>query len=141
MFSSFFDTSGNGFDMSDVGIIVAAVIPVWLAIWGLGKWIGRLLDHRMAAIATRVDDRTAPVQPGANGGLSLPDAARQARAAQEAARAAQEASDSVVDRMERVENRLDSLLDLVTALVKTQGGHSYGSSRTRVSDLEEGTHA
>lgn len=65
--ASILDPADNGFDISDlmvvlalIGVIVAAVAAIW-------RWIAE------PRISRQITDATKPIQPYANGGKSLPD--------------------------------------------------------------------
>lgn len=73
------------------------------------RWVSMRLDSRVEDIAKRLDERTMPIQPTANGGKSLPDAANEARKARELAEQAH-------DRIERVEAQGVEVLSLVRQL-------------------------
>lgn len=40
---------------------------------GFAAWLMKRIDARITLVAHRLDERTQPIQPDANGGLSLPD--------------------------------------------------------------------
>lgn len=79
------------------------------AIYAAMRWVSKRLDTRVKEIATRLDERTYPIQPTANGGKSLPDAANEARKARELAEQAHA-------RIERVETQSVEVLSLVRQL-------------------------
>lgn len=65
-------TSGI-FDVGDLGAIFAFVLAVVGAAMGLSRWWMKQLKK---VIHEEVEEFTQPIQPTANGGLSLPDVAR-----------------------------------------------------------------
>jgi hypothetical protein len=46
------------------------------SLFAFAVFVSKTLDKRIAVIAQQLDDRTKPIQSDANGGLSLPDVAR-----------------------------------------------------------------
>jgi len=65
--------SSNTFDIGDMAIILGFALTVIGAATGLSRWWLRQLRK---TIHEEVEEYTAPIQPTANGGLSLPDVAR-----------------------------------------------------------------
>lgn len=65
--------SSNTFDVGDMAIILGFGITVVGAATGLSRWWLRQLRK---TIHEEIEEYTAPIQPNANGGLSLPDVAR-----------------------------------------------------------------
>lgn len=89
--AAFFDVGNDGFDVSDAiaigvatGLIVGAlrwVIRRWRSgkRWGASKiedYVESVVVREIAALRTELRQLTAPIQPGANGGESLPDNTR-----------------------------------------------------------------
>lgn len=61
------------FDVGDMAIILGFALTVVGAATGLSRWWMKQLKR---TIHDEVEDFTKPIQPTANGGLSLPDVAR-----------------------------------------------------------------
>ena len=55
-----------------VAVIGTAVVGV--IGWAAKHWLYDQLHERLSRFEDRIDERTYPIQPGANGGNSLPDA-------------------------------------------------------------------
>lgn len=60
-------------DVGDLAIILGFIVAVVGAATGLSRWWMRQLKK---VIHEEVEEFTAPIQPTANGGLSLPDVSR-----------------------------------------------------------------
>lgn len=83
LLASFFDPNGNGWDITDVAAIFGLIIAI-AAVWVLSRkatrsaatWISTQVRD---IVRDELETATAPIQPGANGGLSLPDAAKASR--------------------------------------------------------------
>lgn len=60
-------------DVGDLAAILAFTIAVVGAVTGLSRWWMRSLR---SIIREEIEEFTAPIQPHANGGLSLPDVSR-----------------------------------------------------------------
>lgn len=65
--------SAGIFDVGDLAAIFAFILAVVGAAMGLSRWWMKQLKK---VIHEEVEEFTAPIQPTANGGLSLPDVAR-----------------------------------------------------------------
>ena len=65
--------SAGTFDVGDLAAIFAFTLAVVGAATGLSRWWMKQLKR---IIHDEVEEFTAPIQPTANGGLSLPDVAR-----------------------------------------------------------------
>lgn len=65
--------SAGTFDVGDLAAIFAFTLAVVGAATGLSRWWMKQLKR---IIHEEVEEFTAPIQPTANGGLSLPDVAR-----------------------------------------------------------------
>jgi hypothetical protein len=65
--------SAGTFDVGDLAAIFAFTLAVVGAATGLSRWWMKQLKK---IIHDEVEEFTAPIQPTANGGLSLPDVAR-----------------------------------------------------------------
>lgn len=63
----------NFFDIGDASALLMFVIAAVGAMFGLTKWWLRQLR---GIIRSEIEEFTAPIQPTANGGNSLPDVAR-----------------------------------------------------------------
>lgn len=76
-FGHFFDPGNNGFDLDDVGRILAVLSPVVIASVFILRWYRKKRIMRQRAMEQRIQaaivEATRPIQPGANGGASLPD--------------------------------------------------------------------
>ena len=72
--ASFFDLNNNGIDVGDVGALIGVITALALA----GRWLVSILVNQMHDMVVKeLDKATHPIQPNANGGLSLPDVARE----------------------------------------------------------------
>jgi len=80
----------------ELALAIAALAGVLLGMirWLLGRLLGRL-DQRIQALGAHVDARTAPIQPDANGGLSLPDVAN--------------ATQILIDRQTQIQHSVEQL--------------------------------
>jgi hypothetical protein len=63
----------NYFDVGDLSAILGFIALFFGMIFGVTRWWMKLLKH---IIKDEIGIATAPIHPGANGGLSLPDVAR-----------------------------------------------------------------
>jgi hypothetical protein len=79
--------TANLFDVGDLSALLGLIVLVSGMIFGVSKWWLKLMK---AIIKDEISTATAPIQPGANGGLSLPDVAR---------------------RTEKLEKQMDVILD------------------------------
>jgi hypothetical protein len=79
--------TANLFDVGDLSALLGLIVLVSGMIFGVSKWWLKLMK---AIIKDEISTATAPIQPGANGGLSLPDVAR---------------------RTEKLEKQMDIILD------------------------------
>jgi hypothetical protein len=79
--------TANLFDVGDLSALLGLIVLVSGMIFGVSKWWLKLMK---AIIKDEIGAATAPIQPGANGGLSLPDVAR---------------------RTEKLEKQMDVILD------------------------------
>ena len=75
------------FDIGDLSALLGLIALASGMIFGVTRWWLKLMK---ALIKEEVGAATAPIQPGANGGLSLPDVAR---------------------RTEKLEKQMDAMLD------------------------------
>lgn len=78
--ASFFDPNGNGWDITDVAAILGLIIAgggVFILVRKSAKSIGAWIVCQVREIVKdELALATAPIQPTANGGLSLPDVAK-----------------------------------------------------------------
>lgn len=65
--------TANQLDVGDVAAILIFLTAVVGTVTGLSRWWIKQLRN---IIREEVEEFTKPIQPGANGGLSLPDVAR-----------------------------------------------------------------
>jgi hypothetical protein len=84
--------TANLFDVGDLSAILGLIALGSGMIFGITKWWMRLMKKMMRE---EISAATAPIQPGANGGLSLPDVAR---------------------RTEKLEKQMDIILDTQTEM-------------------------
>jgi hypothetical protein len=63
----------NFFDVGDLSAVLGLIALASGMVFGVTRWWMRLMKHMMVE---QISIATAPIQPGANGGLSLPDVAR-----------------------------------------------------------------
>jgi hypothetical protein len=63
----------NAFDVGDMAIILGFAVSVVASATGLSRW---WLKQLRKTIHDEIEEYTKPIQPTANGGLSLPDVAR-----------------------------------------------------------------
>lgn len=63
----------NFFDVGDASAILMFVLAVVGAVYGFTKWWTKQLK---TIIREEIEEFTAPIQPTANGGYSLPDVSR-----------------------------------------------------------------
>lgn len=73
LLASIFDPGDNGFDIGDAAALLAFVGLLVGSIVGLLRWTANLVRH---IVREELEEYTKPIQPTANGGLSLPDVAR-----------------------------------------------------------------
>lgn len=80
LLASFFDVNGNGLDVTDLAAILGFLTLLIGSVIGLFRWSRKQLrDEIREVVRCEIDKATAPIQPGANGGLSLPDVAKSTR--------------------------------------------------------------
>ena len=82
----------NLFDVGDLSAILGLIALGSGMIFGITKWWMRIMKKMMRE---EISAATAPIQPSANGGLSLPDVAR---------------------RTEKLEKQMDIILDTQTEM-------------------------
>lgn len=66
----------NAFDIGDASAFLGLVVLGATSIYGITRWWMKLMK---AMMKEQIMEATAPIQPGANGGLSLPDVARRTK--------------------------------------------------------------
>jgi hypothetical protein len=80
LLASFFDVNGNGLDVTDLAAILGFLTLLIGSVIGLFRWSRKQLrDEIREVVRCEIDKATAPIQPTANGGLSLPDVAKSTR--------------------------------------------------------------
>ena len=71
---SWWDPNGSGhLDIADLAIILGFLVALAGAVAASVRFVLRGLEHKIGDV---VKDSTSQIQPGANGGMSLPDVAR-----------------------------------------------------------------
>lgn len=81
---------------SQIFSITAPFVGAWI-IWSARKWV----ENITADMIERLEERTNPIQPGANGGKSLPDA---------------------ITLLDRVDTKIDSVHDRIDELHEKVNG-------------------
>lgn len=77
LLASFFDVNDNGLDITDLAAILGFLALLAGSTVGLFRWSRKQLREEISEIVRcEIGKATAPIQPGANGGLSLPDVAK-----------------------------------------------------------------
>lgn len=71
--NNWWEPGSAGLDIGDATAVLVFIITLTGIIRGVTKWWMKLMRKMMREEITIA---TAPIQPGANGGLSLPDVAR-----------------------------------------------------------------
>ena len=79
--------TSNLFDVGDLSALLGLIVLASGMVFGVTRWWMKLMKKMMKE---EISVATAPIQPSANGGLSLPDVAR---------------------RTERLEQQMDIILD------------------------------
>jgi hypothetical protein len=75
--ASFFDVNNNGIDVTDLAAVLGFVALFAGTLVGLFRWSRKQLREEIREVVQcEINKATAPIQPGANGGLSLPDVAK-----------------------------------------------------------------
>ena len=69
---SFFDPTGNGFDIGDLGILVTVIAAIAGLLIAVGRWLCRQIRE---VVRDEIGQATSLIQPTSNGGKSLPDIA------------------------------------------------------------------
>lgn len=90
-------------NLQDIAALIAVIsfIGAILA-WAFKRWV---LDIMTAHIVSKVEERTYPIQPGANGGNSLPDAIK----------LIVELKREFNERFDKIEDRQINIGDITTA--------------------------
>jgi hypothetical protein len=80
LLASFFDVNNNGVDITDLATILGFLALFIGSVVGLFRWSRKQLREEISEVVRyEIDKATAPIQPTANGGLSLPDVAKSTR--------------------------------------------------------------
>lgn len=78
--ASFFDVNNNGIDVTDLAAVLGFAALLIASVVGLFRWSRKQLREEISQVVRcEISKATAPIQPGANGGLSLPDVAKTTR--------------------------------------------------------------
>lgn len=78
--ASFFDVNDNGLDVTDLAAILGFLALLAGTTVGLFRWSRKQLREEISEVVRcEIAKATAPIQPSANGGLSLPDVAKTTR--------------------------------------------------------------
>ena len=80
LLASFFDVNNNGIDVTDLAAVLGFLALLVGSVIGLFRWSRTQLREEISEVVRHeIAKATAPIQPGANGGLSLPDVAKSTR--------------------------------------------------------------
>lgn len=80
LLAGFFDVNNNGIDVTDLAAVLGFLALLVGSVIGLFRWSRRQLrDEISEVVRCEINKATAPIQPTANGGLSLPDVAKSTR--------------------------------------------------------------
>lgn len=80
LLASFFDVNNNGIDVTDLAAVLGFLALLVGSVIGLFRWSRKQLrDEISEVVRSEIGKATAPIQPTANGGLSLPDVAKSTR--------------------------------------------------------------
>ncbi len=75
--AGFFDVNNNGIDVTDLAAVLGFLALFFGSVVGLFRWTRKQLRQEIKEIVQcEISRATAPIQPEANGGLSLPDVAK-----------------------------------------------------------------
>ncbi len=80
LLASFFDVNNNGIDITDLAAVLGFLALLAGSVVGLFRWSRKQLREEISEVVRcEIAKATAPIQPTANGGLSLPDVAKSTR--------------------------------------------------------------
>jgi hypothetical protein len=80
LLASFFDVNNNGIDITDLAAVLGFLALLAGSVVGLFRWSRKQLREEISEVVRcEIGKATAPIQPTANGGLSLPDVAKSTR--------------------------------------------------------------
>lgn len=80
LLASFFDVNNNGIDVTDLAAVLGFLALLVGSVIGLFRWSRKQLREEISEVVRcEIGKATAPIQPTANGGLSLPDVAKSTR--------------------------------------------------------------
>jgi hypothetical protein len=80
LLAGFFDVNNNGIDVTDLAAVLGFLALLVGSVIGLFRWSRKQLREEIGEVVRcEISKATAPIQPGANGGLSLPDVAKSTR--------------------------------------------------------------
>ena len=80
LIAGFFDVNNNGIDVTDLAAVLGFLALLAGSVVGLFRWSRKQLREEISEIVKcEIGKATAPIQPTANGGLSLPDVAKSTR--------------------------------------------------------------
>ena len=82
--AAFLDPNDNGFDITDVSVLLGVFVVVWGAVWSAIRWNSNRVAVAHAReraemerrLAEQIKEATKPIQPDANGGFALADVVR-----------------------------------------------------------------
>lgn len=78
--AGFFDVNNNGIDVTDLAAVLGFLALLVGSVIGLFRWSRKQLREEISEVVrSEIGKATAPIQPTANGGLSLPDVAKSTR--------------------------------------------------------------
>jgi hypothetical protein len=78
--AGFFDVNNNGIDVTDLAAVLGFLALLVGSVIGLFRWSRKQLREEISEVVRcEIGKATAPIQPTANGGLSLPDVAKSTR--------------------------------------------------------------
>lgn len=73
VFAALLDPSNDGFDIGDAALVLGFIVALVTAFAAMSRAFTTRVQH---IVHDEIRAATAPIQKGANGGLSLPDVAR-----------------------------------------------------------------
>lgn len=75
--AGFFDVNNNGIDVTDLAAVLGFIALFAGTVVGVFRWSRKQLREEIREVVQcEISRATAPIQPTANGGLSLPDVAK-----------------------------------------------------------------